>query len=251
MNNLTKTAAVIVLLGCGLISPGFTEARTALFPGILPFDVRDTEEWSVSLQAYLNGSFYTTLQFGMKSGASDEFDFGIDRIAPPPPPPPDNSDIVLFSIINEAGYERLTRDYRQSIAAKTTWRMEMDLANGNTMVVNWDSTAFPGNWGFTWQEADANWNAVGVLNVLRVVPPITVENTTGGLLIKKFLIKAFPLVKGDINGDGDITIVDVILCQRMVAGIDTPNLVSADMNSDGVVDISDLVLVLRKALGSN
>jgi len=55
--------------------------------------------------------------------------------------------------------------------------------------------------------------------------------------------------KGDINGDGEIDISDVILCLRMAIGLDPVNLNLADMNDDGTVDISDVILVLRKAIG--
>jgi len=55
--------------------------------------------------------------------------------------------------------------------------------------------------------------------------------------------------KGDINNDGSIDIVDVILCLRMAIGLDPVNLNLADMNGDGEVDIVDVILILRKAIG--
>ncbi|MCM8768306.1 MAG: FG-GAP-like repeat-containing protein [Candidatus Omnitrophica bacterium] len=67
---------------------------------------------------------------------------------------------------------------------------------------------------------------------------------------------------GDINKDGSINILDVILCLRMslqlpvILGYLTrnhpytkENVNLADMNSDGEIDISDVVQVLRKSLG--
>jgi len=63
---------------------------------------------------------------------------------------------------------------------------------------------------------------------------------------------AFPYIsiqKGDINGDNEIDISDVILCLRMAIGLDPVNVNLADMNNDGVVDISDVILILRKAVG--
>lgn len=68
--------------------------------------------------------------------------------------------------------------------------------------------------------------------------------------------------KGDINGDGEINISDVILCLRM--SISLPITIGvqvyeapyadrfkgvADMNSSQDVDISDVILILRKAIG--
>jgi len=67
---------------------------------------------------------------------------------------------------------------------------------------------------------------------------------------------------GDINGDGNVDITDVILCLRMAIGLpvtvggETYNspypawlIDTADMNTDGTVDITDVIKVLRKAIG--
>jgi len=62
-------------------------------------------------------------------------------------------------------------------------------------------------------------------------------------------IKTQVAEKGDINNDGSIDIVDVILCLRMAIGLDPVNLNLADMNGDGEVDITDVILILRKAIG--
>ena len=68
---------------------------------------------------------------------------------------------------------------------------------------------------------------------------------------------------GDINGDGEIDISDVILCLRMVVGLEVgiegePEPVyppypdwlirRADINRDGVTDIRDVILILRRAV---
>ncbi|MCS7179839.1 MAG: dockerin type I repeat-containing protein, partial [bacterium] len=54
--------------------------------------------------------------------------------------------------------------------------------------------------------------------------------------------------KGDINGDGEIDITDVILCLRMAIGLNPFDPIG-DMNSDGEIDITDVIKVLRKAIG--
>jgi len=77
-----------------------------------------------------------------------------------------------------------------------------------------------------------------------------------------YLLKINPsLLKGDINGDGEVNISDVILCLRMAIGLpitidgqtyETPyDLFKsvADMNYSEDIDISDVILVLRKAIG--
>jgi len=58
-----------------------------------------------------------------------------------------------------------------------------------------------------------------------------------------------PGEKGDINSDGEIDIIDVILCLRQAIGIDQKIILLADMNSDGEIDIVDVILILRKAIG--
>jgi len=68
--------------------------------------------------------------------------------------------------------------------------------------------------------------------------------------------------KGDINGDGEVDISDVILCLRMAVHLPVvieeqtynfpyPDWVIdlADMNNDGTADITDVILDLRKAVG--
>lgn len=53
---------------------------------------------------------------------------------------------------------------------------------------------------------------------------------------------------GDINGDGNVDISDVILCLRIAIGLDPFDPI-ADINGDEQVDISDVILVLRIAIG--
>jgi len=55
--------------------------------------------------------------------------------------------------------------------------------------------------------------------------------------------------KGDINGDGEVDISDVILCLRQAVGLNPPEPSLADINGDGEVDISDVILILRIAVG--
>jgi len=65
-------------------------------------------------------------------------------------------------------------------------------------------------------------------------------------------INAFKAVShvllGDLNGDGNIDISDVILVLRMSLGLD-PVSECSDINADVAVDISDVILTLRMALG--
>jgi hypothetical protein len=52
------------------------------------------------------------------------------------------------------------------------------------------------------------------------------------------------LVKGDVNGDGEVGIGDIISITNFMAGV--PNgvtLEKADVNGDGVVGVGDIIFV--------
>lgn len=83
----------------------------------------------------------------------------------------------------------------------------------------------------------------------KITFPYTVtENAT--LYAKWAEISA--LDKGDINGDSDINIKDVVLIVNFVLGKTTPTTAqfnAADYNSDGNLDIKDIVLIVNTVLG--
>ena len=58
--------------------------------------------------------------------------------------------------------------------------------------------------------------------------------------------------KGDVNGNGSITSVDYLLCQRIFYGTYPPSTIeywAADYDDDGVVDSVDYLLIKRIVLG--
>ena len=58
--------------------------------------------------------------------------------------------------------------------------------------------------------------------------------------------------KGDLNGDGAVTIADVTLLQKYILGMGDLNdaqKAAADMNGDGAIDVKDLTLLQRQLLG--
>ena len=59
-------------------------------------------------------------------------------------------------------------------------------------------------------------------------------------------------MKGDMNGDGKITALDIIKLQRLIVGLDTLTndiLAVADVNGDGKVTALDIVKVQRHIVG--
>ncbi|HOL67774.1 MAG TPA: dockerin type I repeat-containing protein, partial [bacterium] len=54
-------------------------------------------------------------------------------------------------------------------------------------------------------------------------------------------------LQGDINGDGELDIRDVVICLRIVLGWNDFDS-RADLNGDGQVNIQDVILLLRVVL---
>ena len=63
-----------------------------------------------------------------------------------------------------------------------------------------------------------------------------------------------PILKGDVNGDGQVTAQDASLVLQHVAGkvgLDGADLVAADVNADGNVTAQDASLILQKVAGKS
>ena len=59
------------------------------------------------------------------------------------------------------------------------------------------------------------------------------------------------VIKGDVNGDGDVDIADAVCIVNHVVGKYTPvfNAAAADVNDDGDVDIADAVRIVNLVVG--
>lgn len=59
------------------------------------------------------------------------------------------------------------------------------------------------------------------------------------------------MVPGDVNGDGTINVLDVVMVVNFILEIDTPTpeeFVRADMNEDGEINILDVVLIVNEVI---
>ena len=82
---------------------------------------------------------------------------------------------------------------------------------------------------------------------------LVVTDEVGNKTEVKFSIKKAPLyVLGDVNGDGRISITDIVMLRRSLAGLITlteTQQKAADLNKDGRVSIADLVQLRRQLAG--
>jgi len=60
-----------------------------------------------------------------------------------------------------------------------------------------------------------------------------------------------PPVSGDIDGDGEVSVLDIIMLVNMLISGDVQYAPQADFNQDGVVDIMDLVIMVNTVLQDN
>ena len=56
-------------------------------------------------------------------------------------------------------------------------------------------------------------------------------------------------VKGDVNGDGNVDISDVVALVNIILNSSSDHQAEADVNSDGSIDISDVVALVNIILG--
>ena len=60
------------------------------------------------------------------------------------------------------------------------------------------------------------------------------------------------IVKGDLNGDGNISAIDIVKLQRIIVGLDKTNsdvMASGDINGDGTISAIDIVMIQRHIVG--
>jgi hypothetical protein len=151
MKSITKTGLVILPIFIMLLGWGLGSASSA--------------DWSVSMGVLLNEAPLTPLplEFGIKEGATDLYDPGLDLIAPLSTP--DGDDAYFTSIVNqEIPYNKLLKDLRGESGGSVTWRLVLRISPGKTLKVDWSEAKLPSGITFGIQEADSQWNGVGPIN---------------------------------------------------------------------------------------
>ena len=94
------------------------------------------------------------------------------------------------------------------------------------------------NWG--WGGSYNGWYAMSALNP-------TAANTYNSNKIATIGIKP-DYVLGDVNGDGDVNVTDVMEIGQQILG-NKPQTEAADINSDGEVTVTDQQLLVKQILG--
>lgn len=166
---------------CGQSTAGPVWSFTADATGVtIPFTV------------LLDGSPFAGMEWGWKTSATDNYDNGIDTLAPQPPF--DGDDAYFFSIIGQtAPLDKLRKDFRAVGNEAKTWKLVLKVADGKTLKLQWDPLALPAGWTFTIQEANSSWVATGpsVINLNSSPPELNLANQTGDLMTKRYLVRAF------------------------------------------------------------
>lgn len=70
------------------------------------------------------------------------------------------------------------------------------------------------------------------------------------LMIILIIFTSYP-TRGDINRDGKIDALDLLICQQIAIGIKTPTaseFYAADMNRNGIVDARDVAIIKQMLL---
>ena len=78
------------------------------------------------------------------------------------------------------------------------------------------------------------------------------DNGSGGSLVEA-AIDDFKLeflsggsnITGDINGDLEVNVLDIVILINMILGTEPENYLTADLNSDGQINVQDIILVVN------
>ena len=149
------------------------------------------------------------------------------------------SNLVSFN----AGYNQLESEIPESIGnlinLQRLW-LNLNYLTGlvpnticNLNLLNWSADGFEGS------DSYLNYNQLCPPYPACIEEYIGEQNTS-----------ACPEIQlGDINYDGAIDVIDVVLIVNMILGSTDQNLSASDMNNDGELDVIDVVLLVNLILG--
>ena len=97
---------------------------------------------------------------------------------------------------------------------------------------------------------DGNFSVKVVLNP-DVVNTLSITAEIEGKTISESITLEITqiIIYGDLSGNGDVSVSDVIIVARGIVGLDVLNpsqIISADVNGDGKVSVADAILIARK-----
>jgi hypothetical protein len=153
-------------------------------------------ESAIPFTVLLDGSPFANMEWGWKSGGMDNYDTGIDALAPPAAI--DGDDAYFLSITGQATpFDKLRKDFRSVAEEAKIWKLVLKVADGKSLKLQWDPQVFPADWNFTIQDATASWVGIGpVINLNSSPSEVILDNETGDLLTRRYLVRAsqgFPL----------------------------------------------------------
>ncbi len=100
-------------------------------------------------------------------------------------------------------------------------------------------------------------SGTGTVNLKHGSNPVKVTCTAQNGAVREYVVNIVrqgnaQVIKGDANGDGSISLLDVLVVKRHILGIETltgEKFQAADINGDGKVDLLDCLKIKRHILG--
>ena len=101
-------------------------------------------------------------------------------------------------------------------------------------------------------KADEEFNGEGTISIKNII----VSDSDGeryDLVDVKANITIFPYILGDVNGDGDIVVNDIVYTINYILGENNEDFIfeAADINGDGEIVVDDVVKIINIILGVN
>lgn len=95
--------------------------------------------------------------------------------------------------------------------------------------------------------------SIALVSTLDEEKTVTVEFLCDNYIIRKTTAVYIPPMLGDIDGDGEVSVLDAILALRFAMGLDEftdTQIAAGDVNGSGNINTTDALLILRYSMGS-